>query len=252
MGRDSHAEPVAAVIDGEAVSPNAKFKGVLAQAQPWDQQPGEGLRAYAGFRCFMSMPLATRSIEAVGKELGVNPKTVKQWRRDWRWSGRLVAYERHLVAVQQKAAETRLVISATDWAARANQIREAEFETAKEALEICRRMINKIGKALNHRKTVSINQIANVAKLLDIASKVGRLASGLDTERTANTTEISGPGGSPLQVEVAAAIAKVYGEDPSKAIDAEEIKPLSIPNASNKMDTPKLDAPCLDNPCPTQ
>lgn len=238
MGRDSHVEPVE--------SPNDKRKAVLEQAKPWEQQPGEGLRAYTGFRCFMTLPVGTRSVEKVAAEIGVHVKSAKQWQRDWRWSGRLVAYERHLVALHESATERQMTVAAVDWAKRAGEIRELEFAAAKEGLEICRRMINKIGKALSHRKTVSINQIRNVAVLLDIASKVGRLSSGLDTERTANSTEITGPGGGALQVSVAAAIAKVYGiQQPAAGVvgpgNQPETKAIDVGSAGNPVDLEKSD-----------
>ena len=47
-----------------------------------------------------------------------------------------------------------------------------------------------------------------MARILELASKLGRLASGLATDKT----EVTGEDGGPIRVELAAALNKIYGE----------------------------------------
>ena len=63
--------------------------------------------------------------------------------------------------------------------------------------------------------------LGDVARALDLASKLGRLASGMPTDRT----EVTGEEGGPIQVELSAALAKVYGE----VIDVESTSPPPSP-----------------------
>ena len=50
--------------------------------------------------------------------------------------------------------------------------------------------------------------LAEIAGLLELASKLGRLASGLPTDHT----ELTGEDGGPLRVELTAALNKIYGQ----------------------------------------
>ena len=61
-------------------------------------------------------------------------------------------------------------------------------------------------KAYMEREKVYAN-LADIARMLEVASKLGRLASGLATDKT----EVSGEDGGPIRVELAAALNKIYG-----------------------------------------
>ena len=62
-------------------------------------------------------------------------------------------------------------------------------------------------KAFMEREKVYAN-LADISRILEVASKLGRLASGMATDKT----EVTGEDGGPIRVELAAALNKIYGE----------------------------------------
>ena len=64
--------------------------------------------------------------------------------------------------------------------------------------------------------------LGDVARALELASKLGRLASGLATDKT----EVTGEDGGPIRVEFEAALRKVYG--PVVDVEALPVAPAQI------------------------
>jgi hypothetical protein len=64
--------------------------------------------------------------------------------------------------------------------------------------------------------------LGDVARLLDLASKLGRLASGMATDKT----EITGDGGGPVRVEFEMALKKIYGAAAAagSVVEVEEVR----------------------------
>ena len=96
--------------------------------------------------------------------------------------------------------------SEADWERRSDQLREQEWETAQRLLAAARKMLRRI----LHRPNSSAS-FAEITRMLDLASRLGRLATGLATEHQ----ELSGPGGQPIPVAISAALDKIYGPAPS-------------------------------------
>ena len=67
--------------------------------------------------------------------------------------------------------------------------------------------------------------MGDIARMLELASKLGRVASGLATDKT----EITGDGDGPIRVELEAAMKKIYGE----VVDVEATKLLTVESAEN-------------------
>src|SRR5207253_2108278 len=80
--------------------------------------------------------------------------------------------------------------------------RDEEWKTRNEALELARAAIGR-WKA-NEKRCGSLE---GIARLLELASKLGRLASGMPTDKT----EVTGDAGGPIRVELSAALNKIYG-----------------------------------------
>jgi len=57
-------------------------------------------------------------------------------------------------------------------------------------------------------RPIKYANLADLSRLLEIASKLGRLATGMPTEHQEHT----GPDGGPIQIELSAALNKVYGQ----------------------------------------
>ena len=72
--------------------------------------------------------------------------------------------------------------------------------------------------AFMEREKVYAN-LAGISRMLEVASKLGRLASGLATDKT----EVTGEDGGPIRLELEAALKKVYG-----AVVDVEASPLQL------------------------
>ena len=67
--------------------------------------------------------------------------------------------------------------------------------------------------------------LGDVARALDLASKLGRLASGMATDHT----ELTGQDGGPIQIELSAALNKIYGPVECGSLLSVESKARSHP-----------------------
>lgn len=189
------------------------------KGKPWDQQPGESPEAYAVFTEYLHLG-DHRSLKAVAAKLSRQLSIIARWSKKWHWQERVTRWHEHLVDVRTKRIEILQEADAVDWVRRQKEHREKEYDLAQKGFEILRRWINELAK----RKRVKMSA-AEAAKLLDVCSRIGRLAAGMATNRD----EISGIDGEPIKVEVLAAIAKVYGP----AITVEEVNGNSCTSESD-------------------
>jgi hypothetical protein len=116
--------------------------------------------------------------------------------------------ERGVQAVLTKA-------KAVDWVRRQENLKELEWSIAEKML----------AKAKSLLEDPSVKWTGgDIAKALDIASKLGRLATGMETDRK----EVTGKDGGPVRVEVDVAplIKRVYGAAPAGAIESGREAPV--------------------------
>jgi hypothetical protein len=71
--------------------------------------------------------------------------------------------------------EPLVPVSAADWRERTQELREAEWKAHKDCLQAAQHILENIR---GHKSTIS-----DLTKLLDLASKLGRLATGMATEQ---------------------------------------------------------------------
>jgi hypothetical protein len=118
-----------------------------------------------------------------------------------------------MALVEREAAEALVRAKGVDWVKRQEEHREDEWrmrceliETAREALSRWRSKLERCGS------------LEGIARLLELASKLGRLSSGMATEKTEVTGEVSGV----VRIEVEAALDKIYGKPlPGEVVDIE-------------------------------
>jgi hypothetical protein len=72
----------------------------------------------------------------------------------------------------------------------------------------------------------AFTSLADIARLLEVASKLGRMASGLATDSVEQATEVNVN----FRAEVAAAVRKVYGEPVEVEVVADR---RQLPNAGS-------------------
>jgi len=130
------------------------------------------------------------------------------------------AHAAHFAGVEREAAEALARGKSVAWLTRQQEVRESEWAMHEKCIEAARRGL----KAFMEREKVYAN-LADISRILEVASKLGRLASGMATDRT----ELTGEDGGPLRVELSAALAKVYGESAASPaivdVDAKPVKP---------------------------
>ena len=173
------------------------MKTVLA----FEQQPMESAKAFAAFTAYLNLG-PERSVATVGEQLGKSGSLLERWAKRFDWTARVQAHAAHLAAVEREAVEAVARGKSAEWMTRQQELREREWEMHEKCIEAARRGL----KAFMEREKVYAN-LADISRILEVASKLGRLASGMATDRT----ELTGEDGGPLRVELSAALNKVYG-----------------------------------------
>jgi hypothetical protein len=185
----------------------------------FEQQPKESAKAFAAFSIYLSMG-PERSLAMVGKRLGKSAGLIERWSRKYDWPGRVQAHATHMAVVEREASEAIVRSKSAEWLKRAEQVREREWQMHEQ----CIRAAEKALKAFMEREKVYAN-LGDISRILEVASKLGRLAAGMATDRT----EVTGEDGGPIRVEFEAMLKKIYSE-PAPAVDVEAV---AIPERTN-------------------
>jgi hypothetical protein len=176
----------------------------------FEQQAMESQKAFAAFSVYLSMG-AERSLAAVGKRLGKSEGLIERWSRKYDWPARVQAHASHMAVVEREASEAMVRSKSAEWLKRAEQVREREWQMHEQCILAAERAL----KAFMAREKVYAN-LADISRILEVASKLGRLAAGMATDRT----EVTGEDGGPIRVEFEAMLKKIYAEP----IEAEVVK----------------------------
>ena len=187
---------------------------------PFEQQPRESAKAFAAFSLYLNLG-AERSTREVARKLCKSLTIIGRWSAKFDWPARVAAHAAHLAVVEREAIETTARGKAADWEKRETQLRETEWAMHEAAIAAAKRGLD----AYMAKATVYAN-LADIARMLEIASKLGRLATGLgDGERRPDAAAPT------LRVEVTVALEKIYG---GEVVDAEVIAPPSPPQLPAK------------------
>ena len=184
---------------------------------PFEKQPRESAKAFAAFSLYLSQG-AERSTAAVAKELAKSEQLVRRWSAKFGWTDRVAAHGAHLAIVEREAVEAAARGKAAEWEKREQQLRETEWTMHERAIAAAKRGLD----AYMEKDKVYAN-LADIARMLEIASKLGRLATGLGTEGERRTGDDL-PG---LRVEVTVALEKIYSAPlPGEVVDVEVVPSL--------------------------
>ena len=143
---------------------------------PFEQQPRESSKAFAAFSLYLSLG-SERSIEECARKLLKSSRLLRRWAQKFDWSGRVAAHAGHLAVVEREAIEAAVRGKAVEWEKRETQLRETEWTMHEAAIAAAKRGLD----AYMEREKVYAN-LADIARMLEIASKLGRLATGLGTD----------------------------------------------------------------------
>ncbi|MGH7992652.1 MAG: hypothetical protein ACREDQ_03990 [Limisphaerales bacterium] len=184
---------------------------------PFEQQPRESHKAFAAFSLYLSLG-AQRSVRDVARKLAKSRTVVGRWSAKFDWPARVAAHGAHLAVVEREAIEAAARGKAAEWESREQQLRETEWAMHEQAIAAAKRGLD----AYMKKDTVYAN-LADIARMLEIASKLGRLATGLGTDGDGR----NGDDGPTVRVEVTVALEKIYGEPlPGEIVDVETVPTL--------------------------
>jgi hypothetical protein len=186
---------------------------VPATRHSFDQQPKESAKAFAAFNLYLNLG-AERSLRAVGEKLGKSEGLIERWCSKFDWQARVQAHAAHHSLVERQATEALARTKAAEWLTRQQQVREEEWAIHSEAISAGREALKRFyerGKGAT---------LGDIARILELASKLGRLASGMATDKHEVTGEIDVN----FRTEVENAIKKVYGTVIDAEVVAEETK----------------------------
>jgi hypothetical protein len=170
-------------------------------ALPFAIAVNESHKAFDAFLCYFDIG-QNRSFARVAKLTGVNLNSVKMWANRFGWRARVRAYNTELLrarlAVETDARRNLAQLIAD----RALYFQDAEWKAAEKLLQAAQVALDVLRTRPPEKLTLT-----DAARATEIASKLGRLATGLSTEHVAH----SGGVNVNFQLEIEAAIKKVYG-----------------------------------------
>jgi len=187
-------------------------------ALAFEQQPKESAKAFAAFAEYLNLG-SERSLAAVAQKLTKSSRLIKRWSRRFDWPARVAAHAGHMAAVEREAVEGLTRGKAAEWLRRQTDLKEREWEMHEKCIAAARRALS----AFMERDRVYAN-LGDIARILEVASRLGRMASGLATE----SVEHTGEGGGPIRVAFEEALKRVYSNPlPGEVVDAEEVRGAS-------------------------
>jgi hypothetical protein len=167
----------------------------------FEQRPDESAKAFAAFSLYLGLG-DERSLENVGRKLGKSKALMERWSRRHAWVERTQAYVQHLATVEAEAQRALVRQKSVEWGRRQQNLREEEWSLHEECIRAAREALKRFyerGKGAT---------LGDIARLLDLASKLGRLSSGLATDKT----EVTGENDGPVRVEFEVMLKKIYSE----------------------------------------
>lgn len=167
----------------------------------FEKLPREGTKAFAAFRVYLEMG-PQRSLSLTAGKLGKSKAMMERWSRRHDWSGRVAAQAGYVAQVERETIESLAREKAIEWMKVHEDQRIQEWNARTRALKLAEKIITRWEK--NEGKAGTLE---GIARLLELASKLGRLAAGMPTEiKEVNTTLTA-----TIDVEWEIAIRKAYG-----------------------------------------
>ena len=176
----------------------------------FDRLPRESVKAFSAFRAYLDLG-PERSLATVAAKVGKSKVMMERWSRKYDWCGRVAAHVGYVAEVERLAIEGLAREKAVKWEKVHEDQRIAEWTARNRLVKLAERVIARWEK--NEAKAGTLEGIARV---LELASKLGRLASGMD----GHGVDGVGKAGPAVRVEVSLALDKIYGEPlPGEVVD---------------------------------
>ena len=207
-----------------------------------ERLPRESAKAHAAFRAYLDLG-AERSLAAVAAKLGKSKVLMERWSRRYDWSGRIAAHERHVAEIERQAIERLAIERAVDWHKVEEDQRRSEWRARERAVRLANQIMDRW-----EEHDGKLGTLEGIARLLELASKLGRLAAGMPSEVKEVNTTITGT----IDIEWEAALRKTFGQrtedggrkaevveaevvsNQTSVISAEPVKPAEIENGGQR------------------
>ena len=141
----------------------------------WQRQPGEAPPDFTAFVTYLRLK-GRRSHRTVATQTGRSLGAIRRLSAQFNWLARVTAFEARLADASQNALDLLVRATTTRTAADCQRLREAEFQLAQRVLQESGRWFQLASDP--RRRDVSL---AQVCRVLELASKLGRLAAGMPT-----------------------------------------------------------------------
>ena len=165
--------------------------------------------AYSAFQKFIASGGALRP-EAMVPETGSTGGTLRRWFQKNHWLERYQALASAQGEAVLQSARRKAERALAEWAERKEQLRATEWRLHLALVEAGERGLEMLGKGDGKQ----VMEASDVARLLDLGSKLGRLATGLATD----SKEVTGGVLGALHVDIEVALKKVYGHEKSARV----------------------------------
>lgn len=169
---------------------------------PYHRRVRESLKAFAAFQAYCEMGTA-RGLRPVARKVHKSFTLMKKWAKAHAWTERVAAWDADEADRLAKARDEAMKAEAAKWARRQIEVRTLDWETAealrKKAAEMMALPVKRKTTKKKDGKTIIVHEPVNfalgsVSRMLDVASKLSRLAAGVSTENLQHT----GPDNQPL------------------------------------------------------
>ena len=173
-----------------------------------ERRNGETVKAYQAFMIYCGMG-PQRSIEGAGRLLGKSVGTLNRWAKRWNWTERAMAQDDAMFETERLSAIAIAKAKGTDWAARAEELKAGEWRARQRLIDLAERIADRWMASGEFK----MGTLEGLARLLEVASVLGRRACGEVLDRK----EITGADGGPIRIEFEAALKRLYGDQPPGA-----------------------------------
>lgn len=128
----------------------------------WEKQPNESSKAYAAFCIYRDMGIS-RSLQKVSQQLSKSETLMKRWSERWSWVDRASGYDDYIERRKREENEKMII--------------EMSERHAKLAVAFQQRLAQRLSSLEPSEITPG-----DMARWLDIATKIERLSRGEPTE----------------------------------------------------------------------
>jgi uncharacterized protein len=167
----------------------------------FEQQSRESNKAFAAFRTYLELG-PDRSLATVAERVGKSKTMVERWSRRFDWPARVEAHAAHVADAERKAIEALAVERAVEWDKVHEAVKIAEWQRHKKLIALADEMI-----ARWEKNKVKCGTLEGIARVLELATKLGRLAAGMPTEVKEVHTNVTGT----VELEWEIALRRAYG-----------------------------------------